>query len=522
MSTRIQWTLLASIGLICGCGGAQQAGFGAKVAPVREAAPAVKPAAEQFEAWSRSVEKIGANEVVDPVRLRQELSVIAEADPNFLPARYDLAALDALGGHDAEADAVFAQMAEAHPEFAPALENAAAVWVSQGHLDKATKAYETIIAAQPKNQTSRLALARLKLIDRHYKEAIALCRAVLARQADATEAFRVLAHSYVALGDTPMAELIVSRGLRVAPKDVELHEVLADIFLARGDTTLGVAKLKEVVTMAPTRTFARARLATVAQSFFDFGSAAQQYEAILAQEPNHVPTEVCLAVAYKSLGRFAEADTLYQKVLSQDADNLDALWDRSILCQKQLAHYDDATTSLQRYMSLAPKGAPGREQGEARLGDIARLKADVAAQAEREAHDKARLAAIQAACAAQAAQKPVDGAAIGTEPERIEAAWQQLGEAQKQAQAGSISVADAAAACGFAMLPKSLSANTQACAPMHVAWTQILYQLGRIPEATASIQAALACDAKNPDAQLIDQQLKELASQNQAAPEGSK
>jgi tetratricopeptide (TPR) repeat protein len=513
---------LASAGLVWGCGGAHKTAQAPLAVSEQHAAPQGKPAAEQFEAWSRSIEKIGANETVDPARLSQELSAIVAADANYLPARYNLLALDALGGHQAQADAAFAQMAEAHPDFAPAVENAAAVWVSKGQIDKATQAYEAVIAAQPKNQTSRLALARLKLIGKHYKEAIALCRAVLARQADAIEAFRVLAHSYVALGDLPMAELIVSRGLRVAPKDVALHEVLADLFLARGDTTLAVAKLKEVVTMAPNRPFARARLATVAQSYFDFGSAAQQYEAILAQEPNHVPTEVCLAVAYKSLGRFAEADTLYQKVLAQDAENLDALWDRSILCQKQLAHYDDAAAALQRYMALAPRNAPGRDQVEARLGEIARLKADVAAQAERQAHDKARLAAIDAACAAQAAQKPVDGAAIGTEPERIEAAWQQLAEAQKQAQAGNVALADAAAACGFAMLPKSLSANTQACAPMHVAWTLILYQLGRIAEATVSIQAGLACDAKNPDAQLIDQQLKELAAQSQAAGEGSK
>lgn len=515
MATRLTTRMVVAVGLalLWGCA-ASNSSKRQLQGPQPDALSPQQQAAQKFDAWSRNLEKVSAGEAIEPNKLRLELDEILQIDADYTLARYNLAVLDAHAGNVGQAEHVFAQLAKSHPDFAPAVENVAASWVlDPAAQERAEKVYQQLIAAQPKNQTSRLALARLELSHQQYAHAIVLCREVLARQADAIEAFRILAACYLAMQDASMAELIVSRGLRIEPKDPELHETLAQVFLKRGETTRAIAKLKELVAMAPNRLSARAQLAQVAQSFFDYGNAAQQYEAILLQKPGFVPAQINLAVAYKSLGRFQEADDLYAKVLSEHSENLSALWGRGVLNQRYLAHYDVALASLTEFERKAPKDTFGVDQVHQRIEEVTRLKNDAQAQAEREAKAKARQAAVAAICAAVDAHQPVDTHKIGSEAEIIEAAWQQLAEAQNLAQNNNIAGAKRTASCAFAIVPRSPAADTQACAPMHVAWTRIAYQLGDLEEAEKSIQAALVCDGKNPDALLIADQLKQLRQQ---------
>jgi tetratricopeptide (TPR) repeat protein len=419
--------------------------------------------------------------------------------------------LDGTGAKGA-ADA-YEKLADEDPDFAPAVENVAAEKVRAGDVAGAMAVYQRLIAKYPKNMTSRLALARIYASQQKYTEAIDLCREVLQRQADAMEAFRVLAESYNAIGNTPMAELIIGRGLKASKTDVDLHYLLAQIFLDRDDLPNGVAKLKEVVRMDPKRLKVRAQLAEIAQSYRDFGNAAQQYEAILKERPEVVPVQIDLAVAYKGLGRYDAAEKIYQGVLGKDGGNAEALWNVGVLYHRHLNRYDDAIASFKRFKEVAKAGDDKVGQVDGLLAEITKLKTDQAAQREREERERKKKEAVEAACAAVAAKKAPDGAAIGNDQERVEVAWQLMANAQQVIQNGDVPGGEAAVQCAFGILPDSPAAQTGACAPMRVMWTQILYQLGRVDDAMASIKEALKCDPKNPDAQLIDQQLKDLAAQ---------
>ena len=470
----------------------------------------------RFVEMSQQLEKLGSEDRVDPNSLRAQLQEVVALDPQNVPARFDLAALQALAGESDRARTIWQQLADEDPSFVPAVENAAAAQVRAGKLDVAIAVYQKIIAKDAKNITSRLALARLVAGRKHHQEAIDLCRAVLQRQADAIEAFRVLALSYTELGNVPMAQLIIGRAFKVAKDDVELHHLLARILLEQDDLIGGLAKLKEVVRMAPSRVSARGELAEIALSYRDFGNAAQQYEAILKERPNLIPVQVNLAVSYKGLGRYDQAEALYREVLAKEPNQVASLWNLGVLYHRHLKRYDDAVAMLQKFKAAAPSGDARGAQVDPMVAEIQKQKSDVEAQRAQAERDRKRTEGLAAACAAVVAKKPPDAAAIGNEQERVEAAWQLMVQGQQAIQAGDVPGGEASVHCAFAIVPKTPAIDKSACAPMRVMWTQILYQLGRLEEANTTIGEALGCDAENPDAQLIQQQLKELMAQQAA------
>ena len=482
-----------------------------KALPSLAAAPApTKGAIDKFADFSKELEKLGTDDVVDPERLKQKLGDIVAADPTFLPARFDIIMIEDHQDPGPKTHDALAALAKQDASFAPATENLAADAVAAGDIDQAVAVYRKIIEAHPKDQTSRLALARIESTQKNYQDAINLARQVLQRQADAMEAFRVLAISYNALGNTPMAELIIGRGLKVNRNDVELHNLLAQIFLARDDLPNGVAKLKQVVRMDPQRLSARAQLAGIALSYRDFGNAVQQYEAILKAKPDQPAVQLDLAVSYKGLGRYEDAEKLYKQVLAQDPKNADALWDVGVLYHRHLNKYDEAIDSLQRFKAAARTDDDKVGQVDGLLAEIMKLKNDQAATQAREEHERKKREAVDTACAAVEAGKPVNASAIGNDQERIEIAWQIMANAQTAIQGGDVPTGERAVHCAFAIVPTSPAANTGACAPMHVMWTQILYQLNRPADAAVTIKEALKCDPNNPDAQLIQQQLLDI------------
>jgi tetratricopeptide (TPR) repeat protein len=502
---------------------------------VQQAAPGATPAqqaAAKFAALSRALEKLSQHEGVDAPDLRRQLQAIAQIDSDFAPAAYNLAVLQDLEGDAAGAEKTWRLLAASHPTFLPAQESVAALDAQRAPTSAVQKFFRQVVDKDPKNTTSRLALARLLLAEHHYKGAIELCREVLARQADAVEAFRVLGHSYAALGNLPMAELVIARGLRAQKDDVELTEQMAQLLLLRNDLAGGVEGLKEVIRLDPTRLSSRAHLAKIALTYRDFGNAAQQYEAILKQDPSLVPAQVNLAVSYKGLGRFDQAADLLQKVLHKDADHVSATWDLAVLYHRHLGRYDEAQALYLRYRQLrqgrgaATQAAASGEDAAIHLAqvgpfvaEIARLKSDQAALAAQQAHEKMRQAAIAKVCAAKGVPQPADLNALGTDQERIEAAWGLMSAAQKALEGADPVAFDRQAHCALALLPTTHAANVAAGAPMHVLHTQMLYQLGRLDEAAAANAAALKCDPANPDAVLIAQQLSELQKQSGKAPQ---
>lgn len=459
-------------------------------------------AAQLFADLSRELE---AKATVDPAWLSEKLRAIAALDADLAPVRFNLAILaqDSSAGraeiHDLAEDA-----------FTPALENQAAELVDDGKIAAAMEIYESIVAAEPKNVTSRLSLARLLLARQDYPRVIVLCRQALQRQADASEAFRILAQSYQALGNLPMAQLIIARGLKIKPDDIELHHILADVLLQQGELLGGVAKLKQVIALDGARLSARAELAAIALKYRDYSNAAQQYEAILKMRKGDRAATLGLAVAYGGLGRFEQAEKEYRGLLADNDHDVDAAWNLASLYHRRLARYDDAIAMYQVVSSSARAADVNALQVPKLVSEVEKLKLDQAQAAERAEHERKRQAAVEETCRLSAQGQAVNPESIGNEQERIESAWQVFGSGQNALQSNDLVSGEAAILCSFKIVPATPRGATEACAPMHVAWAQLLYQLDRAKDALATIGEALRCDPNNPDAQLIEQQLKEL------------
>ena len=493
-------------------------------APKEDSSQKRQRAKEMFAKWSHDLEKLGSDDRVDGAHMIEQLDAIIDVDDAFVPAAYNRLMAKSLIEHTSVDTGALKKLGEQDGSFAPVQENLAALSVEAGDISPALSLYQDIVQKYPKDQTSRLALARIYYSQKKYSDAITLCRAVLQRQADAVEAFRVLALSYFASGNVPMTELIVARGLRISGGDEELEILQAQIALNKDDLGEGVAKLKQVVRQDPNRLDVRAKLAEIAVNYRDFGNAAQQYEAIMRARPDALAVKVNLGVCYKGMGRYDDADKLYKEALAKEPDNAPALWNTGVLYLRHLRKYDEAEAALHHFKQVASADDERAGQVDNLLVEAEKLKTDLEAKKAREEAEKAKKDAIDKACADAAAGKVPDVTALGGDPARIETAWQLMGQAQQAIGANDIPKGEALVQCAFAIIPTTPAANTQACAPMHVMWTQILYQLQRIDEAAKSNEVALKCDPNNPDAQLIAQQLGELQKQKGevgAAPDGA-
>jgi tetratricopeptide (TPR) repeat protein len=474
-------------------------------------------AAAKFAAISDMADRVGEDKSVDATWLETQLNEVIALDPKHKAARYDLAVIKEQRGDLAGAKAIYQQLYKEDPSFAPAAENVAADMVVAGDTQKALQIYAGIAQKDPKDTPSRLAMARIALREKRYDDAIDLCRQVLQREGKAMEAFRILADSYRAAGNLPMAELIIARGLKVDKDDMQLHYTLAQIRFEKNDLPGGVNELKLAVAQDPKSVKVRGQLADIALQYRDFGNASQNFEAIVKEQPDNSGAKVGLAVSYKGLGRYDQAEKLYQEVLAKNPDDLDALWNLALLYHHNLNKYDDAITLYRKAQKQALPGDEKMQSSDSLIADAEHQKNDQAAQQAREAAEKKRREAVDGVCQAVAAKKKPDFDSIGDESERIEAAWALMvsaqGTVQEAANAGDMSKvagADAQVQCAYAIVPESPKANSEACAPMHIMWTQILYQLNRLDDAMTSIKAARKCDPENPDAKLIEQQLQEM------------
>ncbi|MEK7704971.1 MAG: tetratricopeptide repeat protein [Myxococcota bacterium] len=508
------------VGVVVGCGGG--AAPAATIAPVAVAPKPVEnsdaqKAKEQFASLSERMVAADASKRPDPASLRRELEGIISLDDRHAAALFNLGVLDEQQGDVKAARAHYTAAMRADPEFAPAGENLSALLVDGGDRDEAKRIYDAIAKRDPKNTISRLALARMAQRGGDYSGAIDLCRKVLQRQADSIEAFRILAYSYNATNNTPMAELVIGRALKVAKDDPELELLLAQILLARGDQTGAVARLKLIVTKRPKWLKVRAQLADIALTYRDFGNAAPQYEAILQEKPGDRAAQIGLAVSYKGLGRYEQASKVYEALLAQNPKDAVSLWDFAVLTHRQFARYDDAVALYRRAKSAASSDDTFAAKIDGEIAEAETAKKDMAATKAREERELAKRTAIQATCAAVQNGQRAKPDAIGNEQERIEVAWQLWVDAQAMLQGGDVPGGEQVVRCALAVVPEGKRGNSDACAPMRVLWTQALYQLGRIDEALATIRDALKCDAENPDAQLIEQQLVELMAQQKAA-----
>ncbi|OGR10510.1 MAG: hypothetical protein A2341_09500 [Deltaproteobacteria bacterium RIFOXYB12_FULL_58_9] len=523
----------AGVGFV-GCGGEQASTGPAQVAAVVEEGPKKKPpeegpeaiAAARFDKLAKDLEDLGHEGSIDRSWLESELRAVLKLNPDHSTARFNLAMLE---GKDGGGDkcAMYEAILDDDDGFAPAAENLAACKIEKGDVDGAAEVYREIIKKDPKALTSRMALARILQRRGEHKAAIELCRKVLQRKADAIEAFRILAESYFAIKDVSMAELIIGKGLTMKEDDVQLHYLAAQILLQRGQLAGGIAKLQHVLKLKPKWLKVRGELAQLLVSNDAWGNAMPHFEAILKEAPNHRPSRIGFAVCATHLGRYDESEKIYKDLLAKDANDVDGLWNYGYLLWRHLKKYDDAMAMFTRF-----EKAVGDDKKAAAVGAIVKKidneKKNIAARQAREERDNKRRQSIDAACAAVASGGKPDAAAIGSDDDRIKAAWDLLlVTAVAKAQEGDTEGFRNFGECALAIIPETPGPGMVACAQMRVNWVQLQDQVGLLvsPDdlrrAKKTIAKAVECDPENPDPQIFLEQIDGLILQAEEAAKGA-
>ncbi|MFN2431379.1 MAG: tetratricopeptide repeat protein [Gemmatimonadota bacterium] len=152
---------------------------------------------------------------------------------------------------------------------------------------------------------------------------------------------------------------VLERRLAANPRDAEALEQLGVERLRRGDHARALIQLHKAIAVSPRRGTAYFYLGLV---YYERGLLFREIEAYqksILHLPDFMPARLNLAHAYLAAGRVPDAIEQYRWVERQDPGNLTVLHNLGILFA-DLNRSQDARTYLERYLSLAPAGAPGR------------------------------------------------------------------------------------------------------------------------------------------------------------------
>lgn len=148
-------------------------------------------------------------------------------------------------------------------------------------------------------------------------EAVALCRAGLARYPHYTTARLILAKALAADGDDEQALAELATILTVSPKDVQCHRLAAEIQRRRGDLEAAVRHLEVAVGLDPGDRESRALLGilTAAPAPTDEASALGR---LLRDETF---TTAAFGMLCLEQGKVEEGAVVFTRILRKDPDN---------------------------------------------------------------------------------------------------------------------------------------------------------------------------------------------------------
>ena len=496
-------------------------------APIAEPVPAPIPqqavsveqqtqAVQSFDSLIEPIEKLAQNQLADTSLLKQQLEAVLKIDPNHAVARFNRAVLYEKDSDSKNALALYEQLF-AHKELGiPARLNAGRVHVNLGAWPKARKVYEDVLN---KDRGNLLALSALALTQTELAEpeaAVKTWRLFLAHKPDSLSGYAALASNLLKLGRLAQAELVLSRGLLMAPNDVGVSLVMTDLLSMRKETSATVGQLKANLEKNPESVSLRTRLAQILLEYEDYAAAKEQLTFLLQKNPGDQNAKSGLAICLSRTKDPQGAEKLYQEVLLAEPASAQARWNLALLYERFLNRHQEAVALYQaleketatKSWNIVFKDVLNRAQ---------KAEKSFREAQERESKEKARLLAVNQACEALEHNQKPDFNTVGNEDERLESAWQLLAEAQSKAQAGELEPALKRAQCGFGMVPGSDKGKVEGCAPMRVLWAQVLYQAGKPQDALTTIRDGLSCDPSNADAQMIEQELLQMLNQAAAA-----
>jgi tetratricopeptide (TPR) repeat protein len=202
-----------------------------------------------------------------------------------------------------------------------------------------------------------------------YDGALQQAREVLIRQPSSASALAEVGRVYRAREQYDVAELVLRKALDLGDT-AELRNDLGLVQLARGDTQAAFEEFDRAIALDATFAPAHLNQGSVLLHAGDYAGAAAHYRAVVDADPENLDAQVALGIALRGQGHNEEARRAYQAVLDASPTHAAALYDMGILLAEFLDDRPHARELFQRYLEVAPSGAPQRETAQHYVSDI--------------------------------------------------------------------------------------------------------------------------------------------------------
>lgn len=187
-------------------------------------------------------------------------------------------------------------------------------------------------------------------------EAEALCRSILARQADDTAAMTLLGIMLAQAGRLAEAAELLGNVASRNPQDSSAHNNHGNVLRSLGRYGQALACYERAVSILPDYAEAHYNRGVTLHDLRRYVQALASYDRALELKPDHASAWNNRGATLRALERKEEALASYDRALGVRPDYAEAHNNRGV-CQQELGHLDEALASYDRARALRPRYA---------------------------------------------------------------------------------------------------------------------------------------------------------------------
>jgi tetratricopeptide (TPR) repeat protein len=215
--------------------------------------------------------------------------------------------------------------------------------LTMGRAAEAAKLFQKAAALVPDDGKPLSLLGYLAVRSQAFDRAIEFYEGALRRDASLVRVYANLARAYERQANPAEAVVTLRRGLKVAPRDIDMRLYLADICLSRAQYDLAEEQLETILDIDPGRTEAIILMSTVNRLEGDVEEAIELLETGLERDSTDVAIKRQLGLLLLDSGESDKVIAYLEAAMSQDPDEPEVCY---ALASAYREHGDEALAQL--------------------------------------------------------------------------------------------------------------------------------------------------------------------------------
>jgi tetratricopeptide (TPR) repeat protein len=277
----------------------------------------------------------------------REWTAAAQANREYLPARYAMAQLYLTRGDAAQALKVSEEILAIAPREAQATLLHASCLTATGDYLQARAELKKVLDQFPQSPDALLRMGTLLLSEKKYKDAEETFRRIGGAPAKDPTVLALLTQALQGQNQGARAIQLLQDELKNNPNSPALRQLLGRAAAAAGKYDIAIEQFTQLAAANPVALEPLLALAGTYTAKGDRASALGTLEKAAQTDPKSVPASLLLAQAYVSSGRIDEAKARYRHILEIEPANANALNDLAYLMADSGENLDQALTYAQ-------------------------------------------------------------------------------------------------------------------------------------------------------------------------------